>query len=88
MSASAGVRKPDAAFCRLITAAASCLPDQVLHVGSNLHTDILGPHRSGMHTALVRATGVAEDEDAMLSPGTLVIRHIREFPALVGWDGQ
>ena len=87
MSASVGVRKPDPAFYRLITAAANCWPDQVLHIGNNLETDILGPQRFGMHTALVRAGGAAEDERAMLPPGTLVIAHLRELPALLGWDG-
>jgi putative hydrolase of the HAD superfamily len=82
-----GVRKPDPAFYRLITAAANCWPDQVLHIGNNLETDILGPQRSGMHTALVGAGGAAEDERAMLPPGTLVIAHLRELPALLGWDG-
>jgi FMN phosphatase YigB (HAD superfamily) len=51
MSARMGLRKPDPDSCALITTVAHCRPGEVLHVGNNLETDVIGPARCGMRTA-------------------------------------
>jgi FMN phosphatase YigB (HAD superfamily) len=83
-SACLGVAKPDPAFYAIIPAVAQCQPAQVLHVGNNIRTDVTGPARCGMHTALIRPCGLAPGEQDQLPPPTLVIRHPRELPHLLG----
>lgn len=80
-SACLGIAKPDPAFYAMIPAVAQCQPGEVLHVGNNINTDITGPARCGMLTALIRPSGLAPGEHDQLPPRTLVIRHVRDLPA-------
>lgn len=85
MSSCIGIRKPDPDFYALITAATHCYPAEILHVGNNIRTDIIGPASSGMNTALIRPHGVLTDlEQQMMPPGTIMIRHITELPHMLG----
>jgi putative hydrolase of the HAD superfamily len=79
-----GIAKPDPAFYAMIPAVAQCQPGEVLHVGNNISTDITGPARCGMLTALIRPSGLAPGEHDQLPPRTLVIRHVRDLPRLLG----
>ena len=88
MSACMGLRKPDPDFYALITTVAHCRPGEVLHVGNNLETDVAGPARCGMHTALVRPDGIAAEERQRLPPGALVIGHVKQLPPLLGCGTQ
>jgi putative hydrolase of the HAD superfamily len=88
MSACLGLRKPDPDFYALITTVAHCRPGEVLHVGNNLETDVAGPARCGMRTALVRPDGIAAEERQRLPPGALVIGHVKQLPPLLGCGTQ
>lgn len=88
MSACMGLRKPDPDFYALITTVAHCRPGEVLHVGNNLETDVAGPARCGMRTALVRPDGIAAEERQRLPPGALVIGHVKQLPPLLGCGTQ
>jgi FMN phosphatase YigB (HAD superfamily) len=86
MSSCIGLRKPHPDFYTLIAAVAHCWPTEILHVGNNIETDVIGPARCGMRTALVRPNGVTSDERVRLPPGALVIRHVNELPGLLGCE--
>jgi FMN phosphatase YigB (HAD superfamily) len=53
----------------------------VLFVGDNLSCDVEGPLVHGMRAVLVRPQGLRQGEE--LPGGALLIRHIRELPALM-----
>jgi FMN phosphatase YigB (HAD superfamily) len=76
-----GVRKPDPLFYRLVLAAAESPPEQVLFVGDHLGNDVAAPITHGMRAALIRPHGLRADET--LPDGALLIRHIRDLPALL-----
>jgi HAD superfamily hydrolase (TIGR01509 family) len=76
-----GVRKPDPVFYRLVLAAAGAPPEQVLFVGDNLDCDVTAPIAHGMRAALVRPKGLRPGE--VLPSSALLIRHVRELPALL-----
>jgi len=76
-----GVRKPDPLLYDLVLAAAGCRSGQVLFVGDNLSCDVTAPVTHGMRAALVRPHGLRPAE--VLPAGTLLIRHVRDLPALL-----
>lgn len=76
-----GISKPDPIFYRLALTAAEAPPEQVLFVGDNLHCDVIAPLAHGMRAALVRPEGLRPGES--LPSGALLIRHIRDVPALL-----
>ncbi|WP_395111342.1 HAD family hydrolase [Actinomadura sp. SCN-SB] len=76
-----GIGKPDPVFYQLVLAAAQAPPEQVLFVGDNLHCDVIAPLAHGMRTALVRPDGLRPGES--LPNGALLIRHVRDLPALL-----
>lgn len=76
-----GVRKPDPLFYDLVLAAAGCPARQVLFVGDNLGCDVTAPVTRGMHAALVRPHGLRPGE--VLPADALLIRHVRDLPALL-----
>lgn len=82
LSAPLGVGKPQALFYRLVITAAQCPPEQILFVGDHLTNDVAAPLGHGMHAALVRTTGQLHHAER-LPDGALLIRHIRELPALL-----
>jgi HAD-hyrolase-like len=76
-----GVRKPDPLFYRLVLAAAESPPGQVLFVGDNLDCDVAAPIAYGMRAALVCLDGLRPG--GALPDGALLIRHVRDLPALL-----
>lgn len=76
-----GIRKPDPLFYRLVLAATEAPPGQVLFVGDNLACDVAAPLAHGMRAALVRPHGLRAGE--ALPDGALLIRHVRDLPALL-----
>jgi FMN phosphatase YigB (HAD superfamily) len=86
LSCPLGVRKPQPIFYALVLAAADCPASQVLFVGDNLDSDVPAPVSHGMRAALVRSHGLRHGES--LPDGALLIRHVRELPALLETTGD
>jgi FMN phosphatase YigB (HAD superfamily) len=73
--------KPEKIFYDLVVVAAGCPASQVLFVGDNLACDVAAPVAHGMRAALVRPQGLRPGEK--LPAGAVLIRHVRELPALL-----
>jgi FMN phosphatase YigB (HAD superfamily) len=61
--------------------AAGAPPEPVLFAGDNLECDVAAPLSRGMRAALARPQGLRPGET--FPGGAMLIRHIRELPALV-----
>jgi FMN phosphatase YigB (HAD superfamily) len=81
-----GTKKPEKLFYNLTVAAAGCPAGQILFVGDSLRCDVAGPAEYGMQAALVRPDGLKPGE--RLPAGALLIRHVRELPALLEPPGS
>ncbi|WP_395111340.1 HAD family hydrolase [Actinomadura sp. SCN-SB] len=85
ISYSLNVRKDDPLFYELVVTAAQCPADRVLFVGNDIAQDVIGPMRAGMQACLVRPNELVPGEE--LPDGALLIRHVRELPALLRTSG-
>jgi FMN phosphatase YigB (HAD superfamily) len=65
----------------LVITAAQCPASEVLLVGNNIAHDITGPMRAGIRACPVRPHGLQSGE--VLPDGALLIRHVRDLPALL-----
>lgn len=81
-----GVRKPERLYYDLVTAAAGCPAGQILFVGDNLACDVAGPLEYGMQAAAVRPAGPRPGES--IPDGAMLIRHVRELPALLNGEAR
>lgn len=63
-----GWGKPDERVFRHALQAVSCEPGQAWMIGDSLEADILTPHRLGMHTVWVDASGEGVPADAIVQP--------------------
>jgi putative hydrolase of the HAD superfamily len=67
-----GCGKPDERVFRHALQALACEPERTWMVGDNLEADIATPHRLGMRTAWVDASGAGLPADAALRPHRIV----------------
>jgi FMN phosphatase YigB (HAD superfamily) len=75
------VGKDEPLFYDLVITAAQCPPREILFVGDRIDYDVAAPMRAGMRACLVRPGGLRPGES--LPGGALLVRHVRELPALV-----
>ena len=59
-----GVEKPDPLLFRLAMEEADCTPQEMLHVGDSLYTDVLGARNAGARSVWLNRTGVQRDAGA------------------------
>jgi 2-haloalkanoic acid dehalogenase type II len=75
-----GVPKPDPAIYRIAIDHAGCEPHEIVHVGDDLTTDVVGPQAVGMRAVWINRTGAALPADARPDA---VITSLHELPALI-----
>lgn len=79
-----GLRKPDPRVFRMAAVAAECRPGELVHVGDEVESDIVGAKRAG-----ARAVLIDRDGRAPTSPADAVIRSLAELPDLLAeWNRQ
>jgi putative hydrolase of the HAD superfamily len=74
-----GVRKPSAAFYRVVLAAARCTPDELVHVGDSIAHDVDAPQRLGIRAVWLNREGGARGRSGAWAE----IESLRELPALL-----
>ncbi|MBN1250306.1 MAG: HAD family hydrolase [Anaerolineae bacterium] len=60
-----GVRKPDPGIFRLACERAGCCPDELLHVGDSLSSDVAGANGFGATSVWLNRDGALNDTDAV-----------------------
>ncbi len=81
VSALVGVEKPDPEIFRKAINALKCAPDQIVHIGNRLDTDVLPAHGLGMRTAwILRGEVNPEPSDSDLSTPDIVLKSLIGIP--------
>ena len=76
-----GMSKPAAGVFQAVLDQTGCRPDQVVHIGDLLHTDVAGAREAGMHS--VRYTGVRDIPSPGYAEAEYVISDYRRLCALI-----
>lgn len=76
-----GMAKPQIQVFAQVLKITGCKPEEVVHVGDLLHTDVLGARQAGMHS--VRYIGVRNIEEAGYEEAEYVIDDYRELIAII-----
>lgn len=76
-----GFEKPDRRIFEIACSRAGCSPDELLHVGDSLETDVAGANGVGARSVWLNRKGKPHDGD--VAPD-LEIRSLREIPAALG----
>lgn len=80
-----GAAKPDPGIFREAARRLGVAPEDVLHVGDDVHTDVFGAHRAGLRTAWINreaAPWPAALAQAEVQP-TLIVRDLAELAELL-----
>ncbi len=81
VSALVGVEKPDPEIFRKAIKALKCAPDQIVHIGNRLDTDVLPAQGLGMRTAwILRGEANPEPSDSDLSTPDIVLKSLIGIP--------
>jgi putative hydrolase of the HAD superfamily len=86
-----GFRKPRSEIFEAVLRELDVAPEEMLHVGDNLHADIAGAYALGIRTAWV--TRRVDDPEQRLQdhagpPPDVTIRDLAEIPALLARGGM
>ena len=83
-SVDAGARKPAPQFFKYALAQCGVTKEDVLFVGNQLNTDILGGEAFGIHTVWLSGSAYRSDDDAACdAEPTFTIESLYDLPALV-----
>ncbi|MEY4290582.1 MAG: hypothetical protein RL130_524 [Actinomycetota bacterium] len=81
VSALVGVEKPDPEIFRKAINALKCAPEQIVHIGNRLDTDVLPAQGLGMHTAwILRGEANPEPSDSDLATPDIVLKSLIGIP--------
>ncbi len=81
VSALVGVEKPDPEIFRKAINALKCAPEQIVHIGNRLDTDVLPAQGLGMRTAwILRGEANPEPSDSDLSTPDIVLKSLIGIP--------
>ena len=79
-----GVRKPDPRVFRMAAAAAGCRPRELVHVGDEPDSDLVGAVRAGVRSVWINRSGAASGVEA-----DAVISSLEDLPGLIErWDAE
>ncbi len=81
VSALVGVEKPDPEIFRKAINALKCAPEQIVHIGNRLDTDVLPAQGLGMRTAwILRGEANPEPSDSDLATPDIVLKSLIGIP--------
>ncbi|MEY4291156.1 MAG: hypothetical protein RL130_1098 [Actinomycetota bacterium] len=81
VSALVGLEKPDPEIFRKAINALKCAPEQIVHIGNRLDTDVLPAQGLGMRTAwILRGEANPEPSDSDLSTPDIVLKSLIGIP--------
>jgi 2-haloalkanoic acid dehalogenase type II len=80
-----GIRKPDPRLFRMAAAAAGCRPRELVHVGDEPHSDVVGARRAGVRSVWINRAGLTGAE----AEPDAEVASLAELPDLLArWDEE